>query len=248
MTRLGVIAVAVAVSAAVAQEPAPARPSYPGALAALRASVEIERTLLQEDRQHHAQLRTERAELNARATEIQAAVDAALGAEEVPPAARLDALLHDSAQVERQRVALAADERALLERIRDRLRRIDLLQERIAAMSEAGVEMRGLLSGTWEVAVMPSGQRGTFSLVQSGTLVTGTYTLDGGWSGSLQGTLIQRKVVLERIDARAGRWGKYEATLSADGNTMRGAWIRLDAGAEDGAEGQWIGTRQPAGP
>ena len=40
--------------------------------------------------------------------------------------------------------------------------------------------------GTWELALMPIDHRGTARLVQSGALVSGTYELEGGWSGSLQ--------------------------------------------------------------
>ena len=36
--------------------------------------------------------------------------------------------------------------------------------------------------------MMPVNQRGVFKLEQTGTLITGTYQLEGNWTGSLQGT------------------------------------------------------------
>ena len=85
--------------------------------------------------------------------------------------------------------------------------------------------------------MLPRELRGAFSLVQDGTLVTGTYRLEGGWTGSLQGTLVNRKVFLVRIDSRLGRSMEFEGRLSEDGSTVQGTWLNYDLAGADGAEG-----------
>lgn len=226
----------------------PTRVEAPGAADAVRAMLEVEKTLLQEDRQRLARFRVERSDLAARSAEARTAVDAAIEAPDPPSAARVDALITDLDELDRKRLDLEASERGVLEQIRDRLRRIELLEERVASLAARAGGARGPAAGTWDVVLMPSGQKGTFVLVQTGTLVTGTYDLDGGWTGSLQGTLIQRKLYLDRIDARVGRWGRFEGFVSPDGTRIRGNWTKLDVGSEGGSEGVWSGSRQTQGP
>jgi hypothetical protein len=91
---------------------------------------------------------------------------------------------------------------------------------------------------------MPSGQRGNFQLNQSGTLVTGTYRLDGGWDGSVQGTLVKRKVYLVRIDSQLGRSMELEGTLSGDGEQIRGSWLRYELAGTEGGSGQWSARKR----
>ena len=92
--------------------------------------------------------------------------------------------------------------------------------------------------------VMPLNQRGTFSLRQGGTLVSGTYRLGGGWTGSLQGTLVNRKVYLVRIDSKLGKSMELEGFLSSDGKTIRGSWLSYELAGSEGSTGQWSATRR----
>jgi hypothetical protein len=91
---------------------------------------------------------------------------------------------------------------------------------------------------------MPLQHRGTFNLRQSGAIISGTYRLDGGWSGSLQGTLVNRKVYLVRIDSKLGKSMELEGVLSSDGETIRGTWLNYELGAGDGSSGQWAANKQ----
>jgi hypothetical protein len=78
-------------------------------------------------------------------------------------------------------------------------------------------------------------------LQQQGTLVTGTYSLSGGFSGSFRGTFVAGKVRLERIDSQYGfaaifygrpvgrgrnarLQGNWEATQLASGLPSLGTW------------------------
>ena len=113
----------------------------------------------------------------------------------------------------------------------------------MSLLRERDREAAGPLAGEWEVVMLPNERRGVFSLRQSGTLVTGTYRLEGGWTGSLQGTLVNRKVFLVRIDSRLGRTMEFEGRLSEDGSVVRGSWLNYDLSAGGGSEGQWTATR-----
>lgn len=241
----GVLLLAMIAGVAAADPSATA--TTPGGVEALAATLEVEKTLLAEDRERHDELVAKRLESAARATSAQARLDAALH-QEAKNYAEVEALIREADQLERERTDRLAEERAVVERIRERMRRIALLEERLAAFQTRAGEAAGPLAGAWEVVLMPSGQKGTFVLSQSGTIVSGTYTLDGGWSGSLQGTLVNRKVYLDRIDSKLGRWGRFEGWLAADGARIRGSWTALDLGAQGGAEGQWGATRRAAQP
>ncbi len=98
------------------------------------------------------------------------------------------------------------------------------------------------ITGIWKVVVEPGGQNGVFELRLDGTLIQGTYSLDGGWSGSLRGTLVANKVRLERVDSQLGFAailygrliergrqvrieGNWEATQLASGLPSAGTWI-----------------------
>jgi hypothetical protein len=155
------------------------------------------------------------------------------------------------AQVEQARSEQAEQfeaERTLLERIRERNRKIALLTERLALLQDREEEEVGALTGVWDLTLMPLEQRGACRLYQAGTLVNGTYRLDGGWTGSLQGTLVNRKVYLVRIDAKLGRSMELEGFLSSDGQRIRGTWLSYELAGSERATGQWSAQkRQPRG-
>ena len=96
------------------------------------------------------------------------------------------------------------------------------------------------LNGTWRLVVEP-GQEGFAFLQQQGALVSGTYALSGGFTGSFRGTFVAGKVRLERIDSQIGfaaifygrlvgrgddsrLQGNWEATQLASGLPSRGSW------------------------
>jgi len=101
------------------------------------------------------------------------------------------------------------------------------------------------LTGTWSVVMEPGGQEGTMYLQLDGTLVQGTYRLDGDWSGSVRGTYVSGKLRLERIDSQIG----FAATLFGrlrvvgDSSTIEGNWeaTQLSAGMPSG--GSWVAER-----
>ena len=90
---------------------------------------------------------------------------------------------------------------------------------------------------------MPGMTRGVFVLKQTGTIVSGQYQLEGGWKGSLQGTLVDGKIYLQRIDSKLGRSSELEGFLSGDGGAIRGTWRNYTVNDGTVASGAWTASR-----
>lgn len=240
------IAVAIAIGFVRAGAQIDDGPATSEAAEAIQATLEVERALLREDLERHERLAAERSKAAARLVETYVELDAALAKSEPGTHKALDEPRAKVARAEAARQELSAQEATLLDKVQDHMRRIRLLEEKLVSFPERAQEVGGPLSGRWDVTLLPSGITGVFSLTQSGTLISGTYQLEGGWSGSLQGTLVNRKVHLERIDSKQGRSGEFEGFLSSDGSRIRGTWRSYELSARDPASGQWSAARRAA--
>lgn len=118
---------------------------------------------------------------------------------------------------------------------------INLQVQRLTAGID-GVEAP--LTGTWRLVVEP-GQEGIAYLQQQGTLVTGTYSLSGGFSGSFRGTFVARKVRLERIDSQFGFAAIFYGRLVGRGDNARvqGNWEATQLASGLPSLGTWTATR-----
>lgn len=103
------------------------------------------------------------------------------------------------------------------------------------------------LSGTWDVVVGPTNDRGTFDLTQDGALLSGRYSLASGRTGSVTGTAIDGKVRLDRIDSRAGRDAIFFGIWQPDRGTLSGTWEARALGTGQPAHGSWRARRQTEG-
>lgn len=104
------------------------------------------------------------------------------------------------------------------------------------------------LTGTWQLVVEP-GQDGMAYLQQQGTLVTGTYALSGGFSGSFRGTLVAGKVRLERIDSQIGFAAIFYGRLAGQGRNLRlqGNWEATQLASGLASAGNWTGRKVEEG-
>jgi len=102
----------------------------------------------------------------------------------------------------------------------------------------------GILTGSWTLTVQP-GLKGTAYLVQQGTLVSGTYELSGGWTGSLRGTLVANKIRLERIDSQLGFAAIYygELNVNVDPPVIQGRWEATQLATGMPSAGGWQAIR-----
>lgn len=117
--------------------------------------------------------------------------------------------------------------------------------EEIRRLEESTGADRDPISGTWRAAVEPGGLAGFFQLTLDGTLVQGTYGLEGGWSGSFRGTFVSGKVRLERIDSKLGYVAIFYGRLQQTSRSTRlaGRWESTELAAGQPASGSWVAER-----
>lgn len=211
---------------------------------ALLAVADVERTMLEDARDRYDALARRMADLRGEIELVRGALGDAVREREAPDSRRLNQLAEQLERAEAERAGLLLSERLLLDRISQHLRRLELFEQEVEDLEARQEGAEGLLSGSWDIVLMPTGQRGTVALQQAGALLSGTYELEGGWTGSLQGTLVNRKVFLVRIDSKLGKSMELEGFLSSDGTRIRGSWLNYELAGGDGATGQWTAQRQ----
>lgn len=135
----------------------------------------------------------------------------------------------------------AQQQRGVMLENRTLIAAIETQVERLAAVA-GGAE--GPLTGAWRLIVEP-GQDGIAYLQQLGTLVTGTYSLSGGFSGSFRGTFVAGKVRLERIDSQFGFAAIFYGRLvGRDENArIQGNWEATQLASGLPSMGSWTATR-----
>jgi hypothetical protein len=151
-------------------------------------------------------------------------------------------------ELERREEAVAAAEqevrtlldrrRLLVERLVERRRNVALLDAELRGKRPAATD-QDVLSGKWNVTQEPGEQRGVFRLVLDGTIVSGEYSLEGGFSGSLRGTLIGDRLRLERVDSQLGYTTNYYGRLARDGGQITGTWESTTYGVGAAGTGRW---------
>jgi hypothetical protein len=214
------------------------------AVEALRSVVEIENVMLDEARSRFESLDRRRADIDGEIELLRETLTEAIGQESEADFRRLTQVVSQLEELESEREALLRTQRLVVDRIAQHLQRLELFQVQLDVLEAREDPETGVLTGTWDLVLMPGEQRGTVLLQQTGALVNGTYELQGGWSGSLQGTLVNRKVFLVRIDSKLGKSMELEGFLSGDGNLVRGSWLNYALEGNAGSTGQWSARRR----
>lgn len=127
---------------------------------------------------------------------------------------------------------------------RQRLAALGLRTDQLLRMLPAATDS---LTGVWDVRFIPTRENGVFTIFQNGTLLAGEYVLDGGWHGSLQGTVVGGKVFLERIDAVKGRFADLSGRIDSVGLGIRGTWRERDLTANRVTEGSFVASKRQRG-
>jgi hypothetical protein len=129
--------------------------------------------------------------------------------------------------------------------ITTRAKRAEVVAEIRRLERSGGSDENDPISGTWRVAIEPGRMEGFFQLTLDGTLIQGTYGLEGGWAGSLRGTLVSGKVRLERIDSKLGYvaifYGRLQESTSA--TRLAGRWEAAELAAGQPSGGGWVAER-----
>ena len=146
-------------------------------------------------------------------------------------------LMMDLTEAQRLRRAVVVSRQTLDEQVAT----IRHLKEQTGAATDP-------ITGVWDVVMEPGGQRGVFELRLDGTLIQGTYRLDGDWTGSLRGTLVANKVRLERVDSQLGFAAILYGRVIERGDEVRidGNWESTQVASGLPAAGTWVARRLAA--
>lgn len=175
--------------------------------------------------------------LNQLASASRAVADAAGRSDNGPDeiARREDAVSESEQEVR----ALLEKRRLLADRIVERRRSIVALEAELQTKRPPDA-----VSGRWAVTLDPGAQRGVFRMTLDGAIVSGDYTLDGGFSGSLRGTLVSDRLRLERVDSRLGFSTIYYGRVARDASSIAGTWEATTFGSGDSSAGVWKAVRE----
>lgn len=224
--------------------------SVESAIYALQADHDVEYALYKKSLEDYRRISIERNASFEKLRDLYGEMDNLIFRESFSVLSSLEIQELEIRNAEKERESLIKEGERARERIKERLHRLSLLEQKIAELKEALPEEKESITGSWDVTLLPGGDKGIMILKQSGTIVSGQYQFEGGWKGSFQGTLIDRKVFLQRIDSKLGRVGEFEGYLSSDGKTMRGTWQNYElSGTDDSTlsrtpSGSWAATRR----
>lgn len=218
--------------------------SAEAAIEALRASLDVERDVLKSQLELYRKASTDRDAASRRLAELLNDFDALVQSDEPAPADQLSVKEKEIADTERQRASAIERGRELRGRIQEIQDRISGLEKKVTSLRDALPKTRETLTGSWQVIYLPGVNKGVFVLRQTGTIVQGQYQLDGGYRGSLQGTFIDGKIYLQRIDSKLGRSSELQGYLSSDGRSIRGTWQNYNLTDGGASAGSWAATRQ----
>lgn len=217
--------------------------SVESAIYALEADYDVEFDLYKKNLEDYRRISIERSASFEKLRDLYNEMDNLLFRESLAVLSLLEIKELEIKNAEKDRETLIKEGEQTRERIKEQLHRLVLLDKKIAELKEALPKEEESITGNWDVTLLPGGDKGLMTLKQSGTIVSGQYHFEGGWKGSFQGTLIDRKIFLQRIDSKLGRVGEFEGYLSRDGKTMRGTWQNYELTAT----GDSTLSRTPAG-
>lgn len=216
--------------AAAAQEP-------PAASPAPSVELRVERQMLSLDLVTYNETRERGRRAQQRVTDVLGRLDQALASDAVS-LGTLESL-QDELAAAREADRTAGDRlNTQLEKIQERMRRIALLEGNAATAPRPA----DALTGRWRVAIQPQGYTATYDLRLNGTVVSGSYQVDGGTAGSFRGSLANGNLRLERIDAQGGFDSVWEGTV-ANGR-IDGTWNTNELVTGQPTHGTWTAVRE----
>jgi hypothetical protein len=161
------------------------------------------------------------AELNSSLNQI-----AKLARDGNPERAVLEQAEQTAAEARARALAGQDRRRAISERLAEHVRRLASLRDEMTRRRDTLKSgPSDPLTGRWEVFINPGVRRGFYRLALDGTILSGDYVLDGGFHGSLRGTFVGDRVLLERIDSERGLDAKFYGRLTtAPTRRLAGTW------------------------
>lgn len=212
------------------------------ALPSVITQIDVERRLLDQDREAYRTARAQESEQRGRLELLVQEIDQLLD-QESPD---LDELLETQTALDSATLAAEQAGRQVAELRRavvERLRRIALLEDDLRVLARATSPAPSPVSGLWEVEVqpagVPTGAVGTFELDVSGSIVEGRYRLADGRSGVIRGTYGGLTLRLELLESTRGLDAIFEGRYDPDEETLQGFWQPTELGAGEAGGGAW---------
>ena len=215
------------------------------AIYTLKVHLDFEKARLDRSLQEYESARLRREELSHRISALYERLGAAIRRGSTPPEEDdEDSLALQIEAAERAEDLTRQSLRDLQARIDDCRERIRFFSERLSKLRKPAPEEPEGISGTWDVTYLPSNDKAVFVLRQSTALVEGDYQQEGGFRGSLQGTLINGKLILHRIDSKLGAVSDLEGQVSQDMKTIKGTWLSRMINDGSPANGAFSGKKR----
>lgn len=218
-----------------AQAPAAAAPPERPVSAANQTELRLEQRLLSLDLVAYKETRDREGLARQRVTEVLGRLDQALASSTVALGTLEN--LQDELAVARG-AAHTAEERlnGQLDRLEERLRRIALLE------TDTGAPVRAdALTGRWRVTIQPQNLTAVFDLRLDGTVVGGSYQVNGSTSGSFRGNLADGRLRMQRLDAQGGFDSTWEGIVS--NGRITGTWTTNELVTGQPNRGEWTAVR-----
>lgn len=217
------------------------------ALYALRVQLEVEQKRLDDDLLKYTRTAEQREAARGRLRGLYDALDDMIAGKTQSTPEELEEREAAIGRAELELEGLTRAARDLRLRIRDSQERIALLSDKAGRLRRTLPSDSETLTGTWDWTYLPSNDKGSFTLRQSGTIVAGEYSLEGGWRGSLQGTFVNGKILLHRIDSKLGHSQDLEGAIAPDGKTLRGRWQNFILSGGQATSGDWVAQKRDRG-
>jgi hypothetical protein len=200
------------------------------------AELRLEQRMLSLDLVAYKETRQREGLARQRVTEVLGRLDQALAADAVSLGA-IESLQDELATA--RAAAHAAEDKlnGQLERLGERLRRIALMSSGDGTPARADA-----LTGRWRVTILPQNLTATFDLRLDGTLVTGSYQVNGSTAGSFRGNLASGNLRMQRLDARGGFDSTWEGVVA--NGTITGIWTGNELVTGQPNRGQWTAVRE----
>jgi hypothetical protein len=214
------------------------------AIYALKVQLEIEQKRLDQSLTGYGHLADKRETVRSRVHDLYRDLDDMIEGKTEATADQIEEKEGDIGKAEVELESLTREAHDLRGRLSESQQRITLLQDRLSRLRKSLPSDNESLTGTWDVSYLPSGDKGSFTLRQSGTVIAGEYLLEGGWRGSLQGTFVNGKILLHRIDSKLGHSQDLEGTVASDGHTLRGRWQNFILSGGVPASGDWVAEKR----
>jgi hypothetical protein len=222
-----------------AQEAAAPAQTSSSSSGAVQTELRLERRLLSLDLVSYNEVRDRERRAMLRVTDVLGRLDQAMASD----AMSLGALesLRDELAVARE-AAHTAELRlhGQIDKLEERLRRIALLEG--DAGGGAAATRSDAVTGRWRVTILPQNLSAIYTFRLNGAVVTGSYQVNGGTSGSFRGSLVNGSLRLERIDSRGGFDSTWEGTVG--NNRIDGTWNTNELVTGQPNRGNWTAVRE----